>query len=83
MGYGASQWALVVRLIQKKRRKSPWELRLYKTGLLFGPFWLFWAIQATLVILASHFRTKAGLPGELKKARLGSCSNQRDRAKSL
>ena len=48
--YGASQWALMVRLMQKERPKSPHKSLFYENQailvilVIFGnmPFWWFW-----------------------------------------
>ena len=59
--YGAPQYAPMVRLMQKERLKSPHQSPFYVTV----PFWSFWSFfgkHAILVILASHFRTRMGLP---------------------
>ena len=61
--YGAPQWALMVRLMQKERLKSPHKSLFYVT--CTGPFWSFWSFLENipfLAILASHFRTRIGLP---------------------
>ena len=63
--YGAPQWALMVRLLQKERLKSPHKSLFYVTW-PFG-FLVIW------VILPSHFRTRMGLPK--KKCHLQFCLN--------
>ena len=70
--YGAPQWALMVRRMQKERLKSPHESLFYVTRPV-GSFWSFLVKHAILVILASHFRTRMGFPK--KKCHLRSCLN--------
>ena len=56
--YGAPQWALMVRLMQKERLESPHKSHVYVTVVILVIF----GKHSILVILASHFRTRMGLP---------------------
>ena len=59
--YRAPKWALMVRLMQKERLKSPQKSLILEN-------WAIWVIlvilakTAILVILASHFRARMDLP---------------------
>ena len=55
--YRAPKWALMVRLMQQERRKSPQKSIFQKTG-PFGDV----TETAILAILASHFRTRVDAP---------------------
>ena len=62
--YRAPKWALVVRLMQKERRKSPQKSLIIQNQ-------AFWVILANLaktailvIILATHFRGRMDLPKE-------------------
>ena len=57
--YRAPKWALMVRLMQQERRKSPQKSIFQKTG-PFGDV----TETAILAILASHFRDRMDLPKE-------------------
>ena len=61
--YRAPKWALMVRLMQQERRKSPQKSIFQKTG-PFGDV----TETAILAILASHFRDRVDTP---KKIPLG------------
>ena len=59
--YQAPEWALMVRLTQKERLKSPQNSPILENQAI----WVILAILATtaiLVILASHFRTRVDTP---------------------
>ena len=75
---GAPKWALLVRLRQKERLKSPQKSPILENQAFFGHFLAIWAKTAILVILASHFRARVDTPE--KKPHLGFCLDQRDRA---
>ena len=75
--YMAPKWALMVRLMQKERLKSPQKSLIIENQ----AFWVILAIlakTAVLVILASHFRARVDTP--TKKSQLGSCLNKLDGA---
>ena len=77
LSYRAPKWALMVRLIQKERLKSPHKSLIIENQAI----WVILAISpqmAILVVLASHFRTRVDTPK--KQPHLGSCLHQRDRA---
>ena len=57
LSYGAPKGALVVRLMQQERRKSPQKSIFQKTG-PFGDV----TETAILAILASHFRDRVDTP---------------------
>ena len=59
--YRAPKWALMVRLMQKERLKSPQKSLIIENQ----AFWVILAIlakTAILVILASHFRARVDTP---------------------
>ena len=59
--YRAPKWALMVRLMQKERLKSPQKSPILENQAI----WVILAIlaqTAILVILASHFRTRVDAP---------------------
>ena len=59
--YRAPKWAIMVRLMQKERLKSPQKSRIIENQ----AFWVILAIlakTATWVILASHFRARVDTP---------------------
>ena len=59
--YRAPKWALMVRLIQKERLKSPQKSLIIENR----SFWVILAIFAKIaiwVILASHFRARVDTP---------------------
>ena len=61
LSYRAPKWALMVRLMQKERPKSPQKSRMIENQ----AFWVILAIlakTAILVILASHFRARVDTP---------------------
>ena len=75
--YRAPKWALVARLMQKERLKSPQKLLILENQ-AFGVIWAIWPqLPFFLVILASHSE-----PGwtRRKKSHLRVCLDQRDRA---
>ena len=55
--YRAPKWALMVRLMQKERLKSP-QKSLIIENQAFGVIWAILAKTAILVILVSHFRAR-------------------------
>ena len=57
LSYRAPKWALMVRLMQQERRKSPQKSIFQKTG-PFGDV----TETAILAILASHFRDRMDVP---------------------
>ena len=55
--YGASQWALMARLMQKERPKSPQESAISEKTRPFGSFGSSFLVKhAIFAILATHFR---------------------------
>ena len=61
--YRAPKWALMVRLMQKKRIKSPQKSPILE----YQAIWVILAIlakTAILVILPSHFQTRVDAPGK-------------------
>ena len=62
------KWALMARLMQKERLKSPQKLPITENQAFWGSFLAILAIlailakTAILVILASHFRAKVDTP---------------------
>ena len=75
--YRAPKWALMVRLMQKERLKSPQKSPILENQAI----WVILAIlakTAILVILPSHFQTRVDAPK--KKSQSRSCLHQRDRA---
>ena len=79
LSYGAPRWALVIRLTQNERPKSPPQKRYFirKPG-LWDHFCRFWKTMAFGSFWPAIFRARVDT---LKnKSHLGSCLNQRDRA---
>ena len=61
LSYRAPKWALMIRLVQKERLKSPQKSLIIENqafGVIFGIL----AKTALLVILASHFRARVDTP---------------------
>ena len=61
LSYRAPKWALMVRLMQKERLKSPQKSLIFENQAICVILAIL-AKTAILVILASHFRTRVDAP---------------------
>jgi len=77
LSYRAPKWALMVRLMQKERLRSPQKSPILENQAI-GVILAILAKTAIWVIVASHFRTRVDAPGGGNH--LGPCFYQRDRA---